>query len=65
MLCGIAVESYDQVAALLGISPKAVEKAYCSAIDTMRAAAQVLPYRAEDPAAVNLVTNTPSELEAV
>lgn len=63
VLCGIANDSYDQVAVQLGISPKAVEKAYCSAVDSLRVAIEALPHVA-NPAPLNLKKNTPGELEA-
>ena len=35
---GIAKDSYDEVATQLGISPSAVERAYCVAFDTLELA---------------------------
>ncbi len=37
---GIAKESFDEVAGQLGVSPKAVERAYCVAFDTLHITSQ-------------------------
>ena len=64
VLCGFANDSYEQVAAQLGSSPTAVERAYCIAVDKLRLAGEAVPHVA-DQAPVKLTTNTPRELEAV
>jgi DNA-directed RNA polymerase specialized sigma24 family protein len=47
VLCGIAKNSYDEVAAQLGISRSAVEQAYCVAFDTLEIAAHRVPSNAD------------------
>ena len=43
IVCGIANNSCDEVASQLGISPSAVQGAYCVAFDTLEALASVVP----------------------
>ena len=50
---GIAKESYEEVAGQLGVSPKAVERAYCLAFDTLHLLSNKMPCDAEIPAGVS------------
>lgn len=51
---GIAKESYEEVAGQLGVSPAAVERAYCVAFDTLHLVCNELGSNAENPACVSV-----------
>jgi DNA-directed RNA polymerase specialized sigma24 family protein len=50
---GIAKESYGEVAAHLGVSPSAVERAYCVAYDTLHLTSERMLCNAEIPVALS------------
>ena len=51
---GVAKESFEAVAAQLGVSPTAVERAYCVAFDTLHLSSTRVPCDTEIPAGVSV-----------
>lgn len=60
VLCGAAKNSYEEVAAQLGISRSAVEGSYCAAFDALEAVAKGVPCIAEPAASHIDKVNTPA-----